>query len=67
MYWLWSAWLVLLIASFTEFVSYAVATHQPTLSHVAAEAGAKWPPLLVIYGMLWGGLTVHFWWHWTGQ
>jgi hypothetical protein len=49
MYWLWSAWIVLLIASFTGLVSYAVATHQPTLSLVAAEAGAKWPPLLVIY------------------
>jgi hypothetical protein len=56
---------VLLIASFTGLQSYAVVTHQPTLSHVAAEASAKWPPLLALYGALWGGLSVHFWWHWT--
>ena len=33
---------------------YAVTTHQPTLSKVAAYAGTKWPPLLVIHGMLCG-------------
>jgi hypothetical protein len=50
MYWLWSAWLVLLIASFTGLESYAVVTRQPTLSRVAATAGAKCPPLLILYG-----------------
>jgi hypothetical protein len=55
MYWVWSAWLVLPIASSTGLESYAAATHPPTLSHVAAEAGAKWPPVLVIYAWFGAG------------
>jgi hypothetical protein len=54
MYWLWSAWILLLIVSFAALEIYAVTTHQPTLSKVAAYAGTKWPPLLVIHGMLCG-------------
>jgi hypothetical protein len=51
MYWLSSAWLVLLVVSLTGRDVYTVLTHEPTLS-ADAEAGAKWPPLFVLYGAL---------------
>jgi hypothetical protein len=48
MYWRSLARFVLLVVSFTDREAYAVLTHEPTLSHAAAEAGAKWPPLFVL-------------------
>jgi hypothetical protein len=52
MYRLSSAWLVLLVVNFTGLETYAVLTHEPTLSPAEAEAGAKWPPPFVLYGAL---------------
>ena len=67
MYWLSPAWPVLLTVHFTGLETYTAFTHQPTLSYADTEAGAKWSPLFVLYGALYGGLSIHFWWHWTGQ
>jgi hypothetical protein len=61
---LWAAWLVCFVLTFAALEWYAIANQQPTLSRCAWELGQKWPLILVIYGMLWGGLAVHFWWNW---
>ncbi len=37
---------------------------QNTLSRFIWTVGQKWPLSLVLWGMLIGGLSVHFFWNW---
>jgi hypothetical protein len=37
---------------------------QNTLSRFVWNIGQKWPLSLVVWGMLIGGLSVHFYWNW---
>jgi len=36
-----------------------------TLSRYMAMIGAKFPLSLFMIGLVVGGLSVHFWWHWA--
>lgn len=66
----WSLWLLAIVLSFAIFEGIAFATGGTTLSRFMWTLGQKWPPILIVYGILLGGLAVHFWWQWnpvTGQ
>jgi hypothetical protein len=66
MQWIWWAvWFPLVIGSFAVFEGYALKhpTRQWTLSHTLAWLGAKFPLSIALLGMLFGGLLVHFYWH----
>ena len=58
--WLWWAWPAFLLAF---LVGFAV------LEGIAFEylwtIGQKWPLSLVLWGMVVGGLSVHFFWNWN--
>ena len=60
---MWLLWIAAIVLTFAGLEAYAILSGKPTLSEVAAAAGAAWPPLLVVYGIVFGGLAVHFWWH----
>lgn len=61
---IWVLWLLAIAGSFAGLEFWAVKTGKPTLSRFIATAGVKFPLILVFYGMLFGGLAVHFFWHW---
>lgn len=61
----WWAWLGFLIASFAVGETYALQTGKiPSLSMFTWRVFQKWPLIAVVFGMLFGGLAVHFFWHW---
>ena len=63
-YEIWSAWLLLIMISFG--VLEGLAFHGGiTLSRFTWDLSQAWPEIPVIYGMIFGGLAVHFWWHWS--
>lgn len=61
---IWTLWLLGIAGSFALLEAWAFHKRRPTLSRFMAELGRKWPPILVVFGMLFGGLAVHFFWHW---
>ena len=65
MSWVWTLWLLALIASFAVFEGCAIRTHRTTLSAFVWALSKGWPPLPFVCGLVAGGLAVHFWW--TGQ
>lgn len=58
----WAIWLVVIVASFACLEGYALATGHYTLSRSVWVAAIAWPPLGVVYGIIFGGLAVHFFW-----
>lgn len=60
---IWTAWLLAIVISFAalEALSWTTGT---TLSRYTWELSVAWPVFPAIYGMVFGGLAVHFWWHW---
>jgi len=62
----WIIWLLLIVISFTVLETYAFKypQRQLTLSRFVWGIGQKWPLSLVLWGMLIGGLSVHFFWNW---
>jgi hypothetical protein len=67
MSWLWwVVWFPLVIGSFGVIEAYAFRhpDRQFTLSRTMATLGAKFPLSIALLGMLFGGLLVHFYWHW---
>lgn len=60
----WAAWLTIIAASFAVFETIALKRGGKTLSRTVSDAAGGWPLLPVVYGMLWGGLAVHFFWRW---
>lgn len=63
-YEIWSAWLLLIMASFAVLEALAW-NGGVTLSRTVWDATLTWPLLPVIYGGVFIGLAVHFWWHWS--
>ena len=63
----WIIWLLLIIVSFTALEAYAFRhpERENTLSRFVWSVGQKWPLSLVLWGMLIGGLSVHFYWNWN--
>ena len=66
MSWMWIIWLLVIVISFTVLEAYALKYPQSqfTLSRFVWSIGQKWPLSLVLWGMLIGGLSVHFFWNW---
>jgi hypothetical protein len=62
---IWTGWLLAVAVSFAVIEGLAMASGGTTLSRYVWEVSLAWPPLLVLYGMVVGGLAVHFWWHWS--
>jgi hypothetical protein len=60
----WIIWLLLIVVSFTVLEAYAFKhpERENTLSRFIATVGLKFPLSLVMFGMLFGGLAVHFYW-----
>ena len=60
----WVIWLLLIVISFTILEAYAFKhpERENTLSRFIWSVGQKWPLSLVLWGMLIGGLSVHFYW-----
>ena len=66
MTWLWWViWFPLAIGSFGLIEAYALRhpDRQWTLSQTIATIGAKWPLSIGLWGIFFGGLMVHFFWH----
>jgi hypothetical protein len=64
-YAIWSAWLLIVMASFGVLEGIAIGTGGVTLSRYTWDLYEGWPLIAVIYGMVFGGLAVHFFWHWS--
>ena len=60
----WTCWLVFFILLFAVGETYALRKGKLTLSRWVYDASSKFPLLMVFYGMVFGGLAVHFFWHW---
>lgn len=67
MNWVWVVWLLAIMVSFAVLEGYAFRhpDRQNTLSRFVWTIGQKWPLSLVLWGMLVGGLSVHFYWNWA--
>jgi hypothetical protein len=61
----WTVWSMAVIASFAALEAWAIETGRPTLSVFMATLATEWPLTAVVYGMLFGGLAVHFFWRWA--
>lgn len=64
--WPWVLWLLAFVASFAVLEGYAFKHPQRenTLSRATWKLGQRWPLSLVLFGMVFGGLAVHFYWNW---
>lgn len=64
--WIWTLWLIAIVVSFAIFEvrAFKFPERQDTLSRFIWNIGQKWPLSLVLFGMLFGGLAVHFYWNW---
>lgn len=62
MQWVWAAWILVIVASFAALEGYALWSGHWTLSRSTWVLAKEWPPLAVVYGIIFGGLAVHFFW-----
>lgn len=62
----WIVWLLAIVVTFTLAEGYAFRhpQRQNTLSRFVWTVGQKWPLSLVLWGLLVGALSVHFYWNW---
>ena len=62
----WIIFLLAIVVGFTVLEAYAFKhpERENTLSRFVWSVGQKWPLSLVLWGMLIGGLSVHFFWNW---
>ncbi len=65
MNWMWLIWMAMAAISFALLERYALRhpDKQWTLSRTIATWGANWPLSIGLWGMFFGGLMVHFFWH----
>lgn len=61
----WTGWLLFVAISFGVLEGIALATGATTLSRFTWDLTLAWPLIPVLYGIVLGGLAVHFWWHWN--
>lgn len=60
--WIWTAWLAAVVGSFGALEGRAIVKRHDTLSRFTWKTSKAWPPMAVVYGMIFGGLAVHFFW-----
>jgi hypothetical protein len=67
--WPWFVGLVFMLGWFGywETMAFVHPEQYDTLSHTVSDIGAHWPFSLVLFGMLAGGLLVHFFWAWAAN
>ena len=58
----WSVWIASFIISFAALETLAVIKGLPTLSQTVWEANKAFPLIGPIFGLIVGGLSVHFFW-----
>jgi hypothetical protein len=58
----WPIWLLTIVASFAVLEFYGYTSGGLTLSQWVWKATAVWPPLPALFGLIVGGLIVHFFW-----
>jgi len=69
--WLWWYWpfaltfIALVLFAIPEYI--AIKTGGPTFSLFMWTMAEKFPLWTFVWGMLVGGLAVHFLWHWSGK
>ena len=62
-FFIWAAWLLLVIISFAILEGEALTSRRwDTFSHWNWVVTSKFPLWPVFYGLLFGGLAVHFFW-----
>lgn len=67
-YAIWSAWLLLIVLSFGVLEGIALYQGEDdaiTLSRWTWDLTLAWPLFPVLYGGIFLGLAVHFFWHWS--
>ncbi|HUZ74909.1 MAG TPA: hypothetical protein VMU87_18135 [Stellaceae bacterium] len=61
----WALWLGLAILSFAALETVAFRTGRwPSLSLATWRVFQAFPLIAVVFGMVFGALAVHFFWHW---
>lgn len=67
--WPWIVGAIIFVAWFAVFEFYAFKhpNRINTLSTAVATLGARWPLSIFLFGLLIGGLAVHFWWPWAAN
>ncbi len=62
----WIIGILLAVAYFAyfEWRAFAYPEKQVTLSRFVWSIGRAWPLSIFLFGMLCGGLAVHFFWNW---
>lgn len=63
-FFIWTGWLLILVASFSVLEGYALSSHGISLSRFTAIISQQWPPFPWLCGVIVGFLACHFWWHW---
>jgi hypothetical protein len=63
--WYWAAWLFAIIVTFAVPEGYALHNGGTTFSAFMWGTTTAWPLWEFLWGLLIGGLAVHFWWHWN--
>lgn len=62
--WIWLGLIAAFICGFAFFESSALNNEGLTLSRLIYDADQAWPLVRVIFGAIFGGLAVHFFWPW---
>jgi hypothetical protein len=65
MTWVWTLWLLAFVGSFAVLEGWAIVHQDLTLSAWVWALSKAWPPFPAVFGLVIGGLIVHFFW--TGQ
>jgi hypothetical protein len=58
----WTIFLIVFIAGFAAFETYALKTGRMTLSRWTWTVSKAWPPFPCLFGLIIGFLICHFWW-----
>lgn len=59
---IWAFWIGLIVISFGVLEAYAVAKGKPTLSRSVWAVSKAWPPFPLVFGLVFGFVSAHFWW-----
>lgn len=65
MMWYWAAWLLGIVITFAIPEGIAIWKSGTTFSQFMATMQYEWPLWAPAWGILVGGLFVHFYWHWV--
>jgi len=60
---IWTIWVLVIIVSFALLEQYAFKHDKNTLSRFVVNLTKAWPLFPFIFGLIMGGLAVHFFWH----